>query len=78
MSVTSNINFAGFVFVILNLSSIIERLKAGPGRGVSVRAGKWTARAWSKGVIVQKRKKFYVFFCISGHSEHFLFLTEKS
>ena len=32
--------------------------------------------AQSEGVIVQKTKKFYVFFCISGHSEHFLFLGE--
>ena len=42
----------------------------GPGRHFPAR---------SEGVIVQKRKKnICVFFCISDHSEHFLFLGEKS
>ena len=41
----------------------------GPGRRFPAR---------SEEVIFQKKKKFYVFFCISGHSEPFLFLGEKS
>ena len=70
----------------------IECLKAGPVRGVSAWAGKWMARAkiiqilparavalWpSQRESLFRRQIFYVFFCISGHSEHFLFLGEKS
>ena len=72
-------------------SITLERLKAGPFRGVSARKMDGPGQdypdtpgpgrrfpAWSEGVIVQKRKKFHVFFCISGHSEHFSFLGEKS
>ena len=70
-----------------------EATMAGPVRGASARARKWTAWAqsiqilWAQAVafqprpmveIKQKRQFFYAFFCISAHSEHFLFLGEKS
>ena len=61
------------------LKASLGRKMDGPGQDYPDTPGpgrRFPAR--SEGVIVQKRKFFMCFFYISGHSEHFLFLCEKS
>ena len=54
------------------------RKKDGPGQDYPDTPGPGRHfPALSEGVIVQKGN-FFMFFCISGQSEHFLFLGEKS